>query len=128
MSAPLSFHLSNTIKGTIIASVRSVSSSFVRNTHLQKSLMRGVRRGGGIMLGKGEWAVQRGGQKKLPKIFSLKIFLSKIFLTQKKSLKIFLSKIFPNEYIFIINVIVKIFFEKICRNKSVLKFPCLRAP
>ena len=39
-----------------------------------------MRRGGGCMLGKGEWAVRRGGPKIiLPKIFSPKIFPKKYF-------------------------------------------------
>ena len=65
--------------------VRPVRKSFVCHTQLHKSLMRGVRRGGGCMLGKEEWAVRKGGPKIfLPKIFSLstKIFLKKYFCLQ----------------------------------------------
>ena len=100
---------SNTIKETIRVCVLSVSPSFfVRNTHLQKSLMRGVRRSGG-------WARESGqleGRAKniLPKIFSLKIFLSKIFLPKKITKNIsekgFLPKIFPKKYF------CQIFFKK----------------
>ena len=68
--------LSNTIKETICVCVRSVIS--LCHTQFQKSLMRRVRRGGGCMLGKGEWAVRRGGPKILsPKIFSPNTFSPK---------------------------------------------------
>ena len=58
-------------------------------------------RGGGCMLGKGEWAVRRGAPKIfLPKIFSPKIFLPKIFLEKIFSKKIILPKIFPQTIFF----------------------------
>ena len=42
--------------------------------------MRGVRRGRGCMLDKGEWAVRGGGPKIfLPKIFAKKYFRQKYF-------------------------------------------------
>ena len=73
--------LSNTIKGTIIVSVRSVISfrlSHSTSKITDEELRRGVVCSRAVRWGKGK-----------KKIFLLKIFMPKIFL-----LKIFLTKIF----------------------------------
>ena len=79
--------------------------------------MSGVRTGGGCTLGKGEWAVRRGGPKIiLPKIFSPKIFPKKYFLQKNSERNIFEKKSFCQKYvrknIFAKNISKKIYSPK----------------
>ena len=84
--------------------------------------MRGLRRGGGCMLGKGEWAVRRGGpQIILPKIFP-KNFLRQKYFQKNIFTKKILKEIFVKKNIFCKKVFANKTSEKNISTKIFLHF------